>query len=1319
MSDTYGSGLSFTPDAPPGAAAPDAPLDITPQPQAPPQSAAPQQSFGSSLRGMLPGPNYTPPDPATSALDQSASLLEQRVKRANSIATNPMAQIFAPEQAAAARNFVPQAAEMLQKIETQKSAIAAGRVQARTLGLDPGEVSDQATQEDRLTVAASKALKGDMKAFQGIQAVAPERAAAIAPQVYETVAGHLSKAQLAFDSLSSMENEGQYRAKVNQLRQDGTLRDLENLGLKVPPSFEAFNASKASEGRALREARIGINNVAQKLEERNTFQPMEEKEAKTYNGRLTTVFGDQVTNGTWGRNGSTGVRGLIVNGSADPNDLGKKFTLATPEQRKEIKEQFEFAAPKMDVEKYRAFNRTYKLATEDAKGNPFPEGKINTNPNVQQGISEGLAAMLRGGAGGANVGLLKIELGKRGWAQSAIDGLVSNYAGTVNTLFSNADKPYLSQQTQKQIRDVMDVLKTYNDQSIESRVSGIAKRAGALGLDVAALGLSKDEATGVVGTELEAGRREQIERMKPNHQAIGGGDGVLQLNAQRPGAQASPLPQGTAPATQLPGAQPLQTPVQQATTPQTPPSGAGQPVPPANPGTSTPGGTGQPSPVRVAGLDVNVALPPGVSASYVPTMQRIESGNEKNPWTAGNTLSKASGAFQFLDSTWKDNKPPGAPDRAKDATPEQQAQGLANLTAKNAATLKAGNIPVTDTSLYIAHNLGATGGAALMTADPGADARSIVGEKAARNNPMFFKGRPTVATVLQRYADAMGGAHGGPDTPDDGGPKSKPNLGGATVADMGAVVGKSLLKAFPPTALVANIWERLTPAQKDKIKEAATDEAPAIGSIAGGIAGGLLGNAPGGIAGGAAGGAAGQVLKDYLKGNPQSPREIVKQGALGGVLGVASEARPIAAAAARVVGSGGVQAGADVAEKGAVTPEAIDAGVRGAAEAAGGEMFGRALGMVGHKVYSMFAPDARKAVQGAAKNYDEATKTLETQQPKITTATGSVDNPEYMAAEVKKTKAETVLKDAGIKPEEAAYAHRVSSEGVPKQEAQAAKPGELEKQRVGEGYQQIEREVGAKGVGEVKATPKLADGPIAAVESGKVVKSTANRELAEHVEAATTAPSKNWQEKWMQLKEARSDLLEAERDALSSTTKGKSQAATDMRALADTVRTQQEKAAKYVFGAKEGEAVMQRLKVLDVRYRRLMEATNGGDLVKAAALKGEAGREADRRFRAFAAGDPAAIAAWAAMRREGGNVEKDVKNLVAAERIPVLGKVYSAAKLAASFNSWLRERSAGSPAKFSDFINAGGDSGRTVRDILGGAAQRGAVQGDVLNGAPQ
>ena len=68
----------------------------------------------------------------------------------------------------------------------------------------------------------------------------------------------------------------------------------------------------------------------------------------------------------------------------------------TPDQRKQISDEFAAAVPKEDIEKYRQFNRTYQLATTDSNGDALPSGKINTNPNVQQGISEGLASMLRG-----------------------------------------------------------------------------------------------------------------------------------------------------------------------------------------------------------------------------------------------------------------------------------------------------------------------------------------------------------------------------------------------------------------------------------------------------------------------------------------------------------------------------------------------------------------------------------------------------------------------------------------------------------------------------------------------------------------------------------------------------------------------------------------------------------------------------------------------------------------------------------------------------------------------------------------------------------
>lgn len=1315
MTDTadYGSGLSFGGGpASPGTGTDALPPPGTPLPISPAATPAPQSDgFGSMLK-TFGGARYTPPDPASTPLDQTSDLLQQRITRANQVASNPVLQFFNPEGVQAARAFVPQATEQLQKIKTQKADMAANRQQAETLGLAPGEVSDEATQADRVELAKAKALKGNLAVFKGLQAVDPKAAEAIQDQVHEVTAGHLEKAQFAFDKLSNMHSQGEYDAAVQSLRHDGTLTDLEALGMKVAPSFDAFNAGKAREGQALREARVGIDTLRQKLEDRNTYQPMEEKEAKTYGGRLKTVYGDELA-GTWSNNKASGVRGLVVNGAADPRELGKSFNLATPDQRKAFHEDTKAALDEKDLEKYRNFNRTRTLAVTDEKGDYIPpEGKLNakgqrvfmnTNPNVQQGVAEGLASMLRGGSGGATSGLLNIETGKRGYVQAVIDKIMTNYAGGVNTLTGDQVKPYLSQLTQEQQRSVLDGLAAYTAKSVSDRVGPIAQRAGALGLDSTALGLGKGEVKGVEDA-IEAGRQAQIARMLPFHQAIGGGDGVFQLGAQRPGVGATSAPPGTAPATQIPSATALQTPVQQAGAPPAP--APSQPVPPPAPSAATPPATApQPgpagggpapapaAPVQIGGQQIIAeGMPPGASPGYITAAQRIESGRSKDPWTAstgngpnGKPMSSASGAYQMTDSTWNDNKPPGAPARAKDATPQQQTQAFVTLTNKSAGALTKAGVPVNDNSLYVTHNLGLGAGPRLLQADPNADARTVVGEIAARNNPTFFKGKPTVATVLQRYETEMGKEPPKlPGTPEN---TDKPGLL--------TRISRMLSQGVPGSG-----------ADKDAAVHAVGDVATEHAPVIGGTIGGMVGGVPGAVAGGSGG----QALKDYLQGRSFDPKAVVTEGALSGVLGVGSAARPVLAAGARVAGAGAVRAG-EAAAGGGDTSDVIDAGVKGAAGAAGGEMFGRALGMAGHKVFSMFGTDAQKTVQSAAKSYHDAQEVLRTETPKLPGAAGqgSTANPKYEAAQAASDKAETVLKDAGLKPEEAAYAHKVSSEGVPKQEAQIARPGEVEKQRVGAGYQQLESEVGAAGKGAPKAAPKLADGPIAAVENKQV--STAHKELAEHVEMAITAPAKNWQEKWTQLKDARSQLLQAERDAAASTAPGKTKIAADMRALADTVRTQQAKAAKYVFGEKDGEAFMGRLKVLDTRYRNLMDATNNGDLMKAAKLTGDAGREAEKKFVAFAHDDPEAIAAYRAVRRGGSNIENDVRTLVGAEGLPVIGHVISAVKMASRLREWAQERAAGAPVKFADLMKTPGfwDSDKHVRDITGAIGARAAT----------
>jgi len=1329
-------------------------------PTTPPSPANGGGGFGSMF-----GTRYTTPDPNTSPLDQTADLLKQRVERANQIGTNPFAQFFAPEQARAARDFVPAAVEKLQTIEKQKADIAAGRQQAETMGLAPGEVSDQATKEDRITVAQARALKGDLKAFQGLQAVEPKAAEAIQDQVHSAVAAHLTSAQAGFDKLANARNQSEYAAALKELRKGGSIAGLESLGLKVPEKFEQFGAVRGREAEALRNARIGVDTIRQKLEDRNTYQPMEEKEAKTYANRLTTVFGNlPMDNGTWSRNSAAGTRGAVFNGASNPSDLGKTFAVVKLETMKPIVEQFKEAMPKEDIEKFRNLDRIGTIATKDPNGTYIPpEGLVtkkgeriylNTNPNVQMGLSEGFATALRGGHGGATGGLLNIETSKRGAVQALLDKIKAGYSGGLDTITGEQVRGYLTQLTQKQQRQVLDGLREYNDKSIADRVGPIAKAAGAAGYDRSLFGLGKSEGGDAIDAAIKEGRQAQIQRMTPFHQAIGGGDGVFQTGAQRPGAGATGVPAGTQPTTQLPGARPLQTPVQQAisppaptpsgaTPPPTPPGGAPLAIPPGGSPSTGPGGTpsggggflqpqggaqpdsqppvGGPMPGR-GGLPPGIKLdnPAALDAAANRTIQ-IESG-----FKPGSKTGSYVGLGQWSKEELKRHGITNPDDI------EQNRTALKTDMQVRAAKLQKDGLPATAANVYLMHQQGEAGLEAHLR-NPGklawenvrfgykndATAKAAIWGNMTPDMRQQFTGKGGVNAVTSgdftrlweaRYnnTDISGKNTGGRDE------RTDPDL---------ASYGRKHPR-FEPPGFLQRLMSGDVPggrATTERAREVGTEYAPQIGGMAGMVAGGAAGGPLGAVAGGAAGGGAGQSLKDYLQNREQSAGRIAKEAALQGVLGVVPEGRPIVGAATRMLGAGGVEGGAE-AIGGGDAGDVAAAAVRGTGSAVFGESFGRALGMGLHKIYKLFTPDAKQAVIDAAKKYADAADVMRTEEPKLLNAAGasSGPNPKYAAAEVAKTEAETKLKEMlpGAKPEEMAYAHRVTSEGVPKQEAIVSRPGDTEKRAVGAGYQQLEQELpprkgmkAAAGRAEaVEGTP-LKNGPIAAIQNGDVVKSADNIQLAQHVENAIRAPAKTWAEKWNHLKEARTDLLQAERDALTSTEAGRSIKAADMRVFADTIRTQQEKVAEYVFGKKDGAAFIDRLKVLDVRYRKLMDATNGGDIAKAVAMKGDAGREAEKRFIAFAAGDPEAQAAYRAMRGVKGDAfEATIPWTVAAEGIPVIGRGVKLVKMAGMLNEYATRKAAGDSVKFRDLVKLPHDeNGRLVRDVAGNAGARAAV----------
>lgn len=130
----------------------------------------------------------------------------------------------------------------------------------------------------------------------------------------------------------------------------------------------------------------------------------------------------------------------------------------------------------------------------------------------------------------------------------------------------------------------------------------------------------------------------------------------------------------------------------------------------------------------------------GVDESIMLAMAQQESGFKAGA-KAG--TSSAKGLFQFIDSTWKNYV-----DKFSKIYPELlngPLDALASAIAgalyikDNSAILRKNNIPVTGTTIYAGHFLGAGGAVKLFSADPNTPAASISGmQKAAEANKNIF-----------------------------------------------------------------------------------------------------------------------------------------------------------------------------------------------------------------------------------------------------------------------------------------------------------------------------------------------------------------------------------------------------------------------------------------------------------------------------------------------------------------------------------------------------------------------------------------------------
>ncbi len=148
----------------------------------------------------------------------------------------------------------------------------------------------------------------------------------------------------------------------------------------------------------------------------------------------------------------------------------------------------------------------------------------------------------------------------------------------------------------------------------------------------------------------------------------------------------------------------------------------------------------------------------------------VESGGNPN---ARNPNSSATGAGQFISSTWLDTIRQARPDLVQGKTdqeilalrtdPQLSREMTEAYAAQNGAILTKAGHAVTPGTTYLAHFAGPQGAVAALNADPSTPVASVMGAAAMKANP-FLAGM-TVGD-LRAWADRkMGGAQPAPARP--------------------------------------------------------------------------------------------------------------------------------------------------------------------------------------------------------------------------------------------------------------------------------------------------------------------------------------------------------------------------------------------------------------------------------------------------------------------------------------------------------------------------------------------------------------------------
>ncbi len=151
---------------------------------------------------------------------------------------------------------------------------------------------------------------------------------------------------------------------------------------------------------------------------------------------------------------------------------------------------------------------------------------------------------------------------------------------------------------------------------------------------------------------------------------------------------------------------------------------------------------------------------PAIGMNYQTILAKGESGG--NP-QAVNPQSGASGAYQFLPSTWQmvrqQNPDLNLPDNPQQAPPELQAQAEQRFRAANAQALQGSGIPVNSATLYLAHRMGPDGTKSVLSAPPDTPMSLVVPKQWLEQNPDM---RTTVGQFVGQAQQRFAGTDGQP-----------------------------------------------------------------------------------------------------------------------------------------------------------------------------------------------------------------------------------------------------------------------------------------------------------------------------------------------------------------------------------------------------------------------------------------------------------------------------------------------------------------------------------------------------------------------------